>query len=109
MSIVDCSQLAKSSTSVGSKLPSCAMGHYDCARCSRPLVAQSPKGPLVPCDGTIHFCRFATPYSLPLMDACKKFSVQNYYCTHSGGSCLGFSVLRDRLFRGGGNRKEASV
>ncbi len=87
-------------------LPPCAMGNYDCANCKRPLIAQSPKGPLVPCDGTIHFCRFATPYSIPPLKACKRVGVQNYYCTHGGGTCPGFPVLHARLFSGG-NHKEA--
>lgn len=88
-------------------LPPCSMGNYDCKNCSRPLIRQSPDGPLVRCDGTIHFCRFATPYVYPYMEACKKVSVQNYYCTHGGGSCPGFPVLHARLFHGGGNRLEA--
>ncbi len=73
-------------------LPPCAMGNYDCANCKRPLIAQSPKGPLLPCDGTIHFCRFATPSTTT--PACPRYDLHNYACTHGGGSCAGYRKRR---------------
>jgi hypothetical protein len=35
------------------------------------------------------------------MKACRQFSVQNYYCTHGGGTCPGYPILQNRLANGG--------
>jgi hypothetical protein len=78
-------------------VPLCAYGDYDCKNCGHPFVAQTPKGPLKPCDGTIHFCRFATEYWYPQIEACKKFNMQNYHCVHGGGTCPGYPIIRNRL------------
>ncbi len=74
-------------------LPSCSKGNYACKNCTHPLIPQSPKGrPLLPCDGTIYFCRLAT--ASITMPVCPRFSLQNYACTHGGGSCVGYRRRR---------------
>jgi hypothetical protein len=75
-------------------LPSCSKGNYACKNCTHPLIPQSPKGPLLPCDGSIYFCRFATASTT--MPVCPRVSLQNYACTHGGGSCVGY-LRRRRL------------
>jgi len=73
-------------------LPPCALGNYDCGNCKRPLIAKSRKGPFLPCDGTIYFCRFATASTAT--PACPRFSLQDYACVHGGGSCPGYRRRR---------------
>ncbi len=73
-------------------LPSCSKGNYACKNCTHPLIPQSPKGPLLPCDGSIHFCRFATPSTTT--PACPRYDLHNYACTHGGGSCVGYRKRR---------------
>ncbi len=77
---------------VDKTLPLCAKGVYDCARCSKPLVAQNGWGDLAPCDGTLHFCRFATASTIT--SACPDYNLRNYACTHGGGSCPLFASRR---------------
>jgi hypothetical protein len=81
-------------------LPPCLHNHYDCKNCDHPTIALTPKGPFVKCDEKIWFCRFATPYSIPAMPACRHFSLDNYHCTHGGGTCDGVRILTERLFTG---------
>jgi hypothetical protein len=86
-------------TQTTKKIPLCAYGSYDCKNCVHPQVAKTIReNDLGPCEGEIYFCRFATEYNI--MAACKQFNLQNYHCTHGGGTCPGYPVLRDRLFYG---------
>ena len=69
-------------------LPPCAKMNYDCFNCPKPLVAQTGRNDLEPCDGkgTLHFCRFATGSSVT--PACSQYDLHNYACSHGGGSCV---------------------
>ncbi len=71
-------------------LPSCSIGNFDCQNCPHPLIPQMPKGSLKPCDGTIQFCPFATGSST--WKPCSRCSLQNYACTHGGGTCSGHAI-----------------
>ena len=77
--------------------PTCMKGNYNCQNCRKPLIPQTPKGPLQPCDGTIAFCQFATASTTH--KACLRFNLRSYPCTHSGGTCAG-SAIKWRIQRG---------
>ena len=78
---------------VDKTLPPCARGSFDCKNCPKPMVALSGSGDLAPCDGTIYFCKFATASTTT--PACPLYNLQNYACTHGGGSCVGYKKRRN--------------
>jgi hypothetical protein len=87
-------QRGSSLSSPDKTLPMCAKNCYDCDSCSKPLVAQSGRGDLAPCDGKgrLHFCKFATASTTT--PACSRYDLRNYACTHGGGSCMRYKKRR---------------